>query len=144
MGLYDEYIDGGVYVQIKASNDDESMPTRKVGERVPLEDGIYIGYEGAVVIKNGVFVAAFDELNDKWGGVLVTEFDELLNLNNPIANALIASSCPNLPTSKDVIVFDGHTDKKGFLVLNGNWFNFGIGKERANQQVRVTIERVGK
>jgi hypothetical protein len=62
----------GTRVQVKIDrdrNDNPYEPTRMVwtnGE-VPFKDGVYIGLTGAVVIVEGNFVAALNNVYDKWG-----------------------------------------------------------------------------
>lgn len=80
MGMYD--ILGRRGVQLKVCNDGMSMPHYAVGDRVPLTDGIYVGYEGAVVIKNHIFIAEFGHLTDKWGGIMLCK--DVINRNNPL------------------------------------------------------------
>ena len=53
-----------------------------VGDKVPISDGIYIDYGGAVVIKDGVFVAEFEQLTDKYGDPI--DIEELANQRNPL------------------------------------------------------------
>ena len=65
MGVYDIF--GKLQIQLKVNNDGMSMPHYKVGDTVDWEDGIYIGYEGAIVIKDKKFVAEFPYVVDKWG-----------------------------------------------------------------------------
>jgi len=80
MGVYDEY-EG---IQIKAG--DCEMKSYKVGGETNLPDGVYIGYEGIVVIVDGVFVKSFLYLFDKWGGVI--EPDTVINPYNPITQVI--------------------------------------------------------
>jgi len=38
-----------------------------VGDTVDVPDGVYVGWEGVVVIVDGVFAAEFEHLVSKWG-----------------------------------------------------------------------------
>ena len=62
MGVYDTFGE----CQIKAGPC--MLKEYVVGERVPLPDGVYVSYDGVVVVVRGVFVAEFPTLTDKWGG----------------------------------------------------------------------------
>ena len=62
MGLYNTYGN----VQMKCG-DYRQFQTYKIGDKCDLEDGIYIGWEGAIVIKDGKFVAEFPTIHDKFG-----------------------------------------------------------------------------
>jgi hypothetical protein len=44
-----------------------------VGDRVEIPDGVYVGHEGVVVIKDSVMIATFPSLTDKWGGSIDPE-----------------------------------------------------------------------
>ncbi len=61
MGTYNTYGN----VQIKVGTLD--MKQYKIGDKVEIADGIYIGYCGAVVIKDSIFVMESRNLTDKWG-----------------------------------------------------------------------------
>ena len=78
MGCYDEL--GGV--QIKCGGCD--MVCFKIGDKVDVTDGIYVGYEGAAVVKDNVLVAVFPTLTDKWGGDI--DPSDVLEGRNPIMN----------------------------------------------------------
>lgn len=60
MGMFD-YYEG---VQIKRGP--RTLHSYKIGDEVPLEDGIYISYEGAIVILGKKLVASFDDICTKW------------------------------------------------------------------------------
>ncbi len=66
MGTYDTY-EG---VQMKAAEDKDGMDYYKVGDKVSIPDGVYVGHEGVVVIVGRIFAAKFDNINDKWGGTI--------------------------------------------------------------------------
>jgi len=84
MGVYDTYGKSGV--QIKAGNDGMSMNDFFVGDKVPLADGIYIGYEGTVVVKDEIFITEGLFLKDKWGAILNSR--SMIEDNNPISRYL--------------------------------------------------------
>ena len=84
MGVYDTYGKNGV--QIKAGNDGMSMNDFSVGDKVPLSDGIYVGYEGAVIVKDGIFIAEALFIKDKYGGIL--NFKNIIDENNPVSQAI--------------------------------------------------------
>ena len=64
MGVYDTY--GEVQLKVGPCILDEY----NVGDKVHIPDGIYVGHEGFVVIRSGVFVTEFDRLTTKWGDYL--------------------------------------------------------------------------
>lgn len=57
-----------------------------IGDKVPIEDGAYISYEGIVVILHGQFIAEFPDLRTKYGGRLQPL--EIVNRVNPIKKAI--------------------------------------------------------
>ena len=61
MGVYD------IYEGIQLKVGDVTMCTYRIGDKVNIEDGIYVGYEGMVVVKDGIFIAKYRYLTDKWG-----------------------------------------------------------------------------
>lgn len=64
MGVYDIY--GVLEVQLKVG--DVGLEHFKVGDKVYIPDGIYFGREeAAIVIKDGIFVAEFPRIMDKFG-----------------------------------------------------------------------------
>jgi len=70
MGVYETY----GKVQLKINDNWESY---KVGDKVTIPDGVYIGYEGIIVIIGRKFVGEFDYLMSKWGTVI--EPEEIIN-----------------------------------------------------------------
>ena len=66
MGVFDTF--GGYVTQIKIG--ECTFHHHKIGAEVKIPDGIYIGFEGIVVIKDGRFIADFysDKIFNKWGG----------------------------------------------------------------------------
>lgn len=59
----------------------------EVGDKVPISDGIYLCNEGAIVIKDGIFVAEFESLVSKWGHKI--EIDPIISELNPITQAIM-------------------------------------------------------
>lgn len=80
MGIYDTY--GSVQLKVG----DVDLSYYEIGAKVPLDDGIYIGHEGFIVIKNGTFVAEFDHAITKWGWEISPE--EVLNPHDPFLAAM--------------------------------------------------------
>jgi len=81
MGLYDTF----GRCQIKAGPC--AMGNYEVGEKhVPLADGVYVCYEGIVVIVGGEFVAEFKTLTDKWG--IPIDPEAALEARNPVGQML--------------------------------------------------------
>ena len=67
MGVYDEY--AGLQLKVGPRRLDQYI----VGDKVPIEDGVYVAWGGVVVVKGGMFIAAFEHLLTKWGGVIEPE-----------------------------------------------------------------------
>lgn len=82
MGVYDEY--AGLQLKVGPCN----LDYYDIGDKVPIEDGIYVAWCGVVVIKEGVFVATFEHLLSKWGGVIETK--DILMPHDPISAAISA------------------------------------------------------
>ena len=80
MGIYDIYGDA----QIKIG--DVRMNCYKIGDSVPLNDGIYIDHSVAIVIVGGVFVAQFHELYTKWGDQILPE--QILCLHDEVSQVV--------------------------------------------------------
>lgn len=77
MGVYNTYGN----VQLKVGADLECRDI-KIGEDAGISDGIYVGYEGFVIVLNGKFVAEFSHALDKWGGFITPK--EMMDSRNPI------------------------------------------------------------
>jgi len=60
--------------------------TYKVGDDVPIPDGVYLAYEGVVVVKDGIFFAQFDSLQHKWGEAI--DIKKVLDEYSPVVAAL--------------------------------------------------------
>ena len=61
MGVYDCY----GKVQIKMGN--RVLKQYNIGDTADIPDGVYVGWEGVVVVKDGIFIAEFSEITTKWG-----------------------------------------------------------------------------
>jgi hypothetical protein len=70
MGLYDTYGDDQE-IQLKVGNPD--MHHYKVGDIVEIPDGVYVGWEGVVIISGSKLVASSSKIFNKWGGELNKE-----------------------------------------------------------------------
>ncbi len=82
MGIFDSYGKQGVQLKIG----DPSLHMFNEGDEVNIADGVYIGYEGAVVILNGKLAKVFNHLRDKWGGTVSVQ--SVLDPINPIIEAI--------------------------------------------------------
>ena len=51
-------------------------------ETVRIDDGVHIGYGGVVIVKDGIFIAEFEHIIDKYGGII--DVTEIINVRNPI------------------------------------------------------------
>ena len=80
MGIYNIY--NGIQLKIGIVE----MKDYNIGDRVSIPDGIYVGYEGAIVIKDGILLETYDRLIDKWGNEI--KCDEIIKINNPIGKYL--------------------------------------------------------
>lgn len=83
MGLYNTY---GSSCQLKVGNDLQCKHFN-VGDEVDIPDGVYIAFEGAVVILNGKLAAVFSSITDKWGSKL--DCRDIIDDRNPIKQALL-------------------------------------------------------
>ena len=82
MGVYDIFGDEGA--QIKAGPCE--MRHYAVGDPcAEYRDGVYLSYEGAVIIVGGVFQGVLP-LMDKWGGELHAA--SIIRMGNPVARAI--------------------------------------------------------
>jgi len=97
MGLFNSY--GELEIQLKIDKDSLTLKHYSIGEKVSLDDGIYIGFEGAIVIKDGVFIAEFDSLTDKWGNSLSCQ--EIIGPESPLLKALDALGVPKQKKKKN-------------------------------------------
>lgn len=77
MGMFDtvRHTDkNGQEIEIQFKSGDCTLAKYKVGDAVPIQDGIHFGYkdeeDGCFVVFNGIIVAVFHHKNslfDKWG-----------------------------------------------------------------------------
>lgn len=82
MGVYDEYGSG----QLKVGH--LSMRHFQVGDKVDIADGVYVTYANVVVVVDGIFIAEFEMLTDKWG--MSIEPQTVLQLHNPLGEIVRA------------------------------------------------------
>lgn len=80
MGVFDE-VEG---IQIKLL--DCSMNEYKVGDKIDLDDGCYIGYEGAFIVKEKTIMGVAYALYTKWGDKVKAE--DILDSKSPIVRYL--------------------------------------------------------
>lgn len=80
MGIYDTYGQS----QLKVG--DVCCHSFKIGDKVRIPDGAYIGYESVVIILRGIFVAEFNNLITKWGDRIDPE--EILSGKSEIEKVL--------------------------------------------------------
>ena len=73
MGVYNTYGENGLQLKVG----DLCLKHFNIGDKVDINDGVYLEYGGVIVIKDGVFMAEYENLIDKWGGI--HETDEFLN-----------------------------------------------------------------
>lgn len=69
MGAYDTYGEQGIQIKIGECDGRHY----RVGESVLIPDGIYLGYEGVVVIQDGRLAMTVDSITTKWGDILRPE-----------------------------------------------------------------------
>jgi hypothetical protein len=62
------------------------MVDHDIGDRVPLEDGVYLSDNGAIVIIDNTYVGYFPHVIDKWGGLLDT--GAIIWKENPVVKIL--------------------------------------------------------
>jgi hypothetical protein len=62
MGVYDNYAG----CQMKVGN--PCCKDFKIGDNVKIPNGVYIAYEGLVIIKDGKLDSVLEFMYDKWGG----------------------------------------------------------------------------
>lgn len=86
MGVYNTFGERSIQLKVE-SYEDLQCKHYRVGDEVKLGDGIYVGYEGVVVILDGIFVAEFDGIWDKWGG-FDSCLDDVLEERNPVNKAM--------------------------------------------------------
>lgn len=82
MGIYDTYGKRGVQLKLG----DPCLNHFKEGDEVNIADGVYLGYEGAVVIIDGKLAKVFSYVKDKWGGKIKVK--DIIDPINPITQAV--------------------------------------------------------
>lgn len=77
MGVFNSYSNKKISVQLKIGiNKNRSnlcLKNFKIGEKVDIKDGIYVGHEGFVCIKNGILVAVERYITSKWGHKILSK-----------------------------------------------------------------------
>ncbi len=101
MGTYDIFCSSDCTVQLKVGKN--NMSCYRVGDSVPISDGVYIGYDGVVVIKDGKLMMVEPVVRSSWGHELSPT--DLINSYNPASSAVKSVSdehskkcknhCPN-------------------------------------------------
>ncbi len=86
MGIYNTYGENGLQLKVGEC----CLMHFKLGSKVDIPDGVYIEYGGVVVIKDGIFIAEYKTLTDKWGGLIT--IDEILDERNPIRKIMKANT----------------------------------------------------
>ena len=81
MGVYNIFGENNIQLKVE-SYEKLQLKHYKIGDEVELGDGIYVGYEGIVVIVDGIFIAEFLGIFDKWGGFAGS--GTLINNKNPV------------------------------------------------------------
>ena len=85
MGVYTIVVSDGLSVQLKVGPCD--LEAYCLGEEIPgIDDGVYVAYEGVVVISDGKVASVQPVLIDKWGGVIHPR--DVLEGRNPVAEEL--------------------------------------------------------
>jgi hypothetical protein len=86
MGMYDTVIVKnlkGEDLEIQFKHGEQALINYKIGDYIPVSDGLHFAPEGCFVVYQGYLVAAFDSadqiLYEKWGGLL-----DYPNLTSPI------------------------------------------------------------
>ena len=65
MGIYNTYGKNGLQLKVG----DLCLKHFNIGDKVDINDGVYLEYDGVIVIKDGIFIAEYKNLFDKWGGI---------------------------------------------------------------------------
>lgn len=80
MGKFDIYSG----IQLKVGDCDSR--TFNIGDEVPIDDGVYLEYSGAVVVQEGKLKYFIEDVYDKWGNLI--NIKEAIEARNPIEKAL--------------------------------------------------------
>lgn len=94
MGMFDTY--GNVQLKV---GDELYCQDFTIGDSVNIPDGVYLGYEGAVVIVGGVFVAEFGNLVTKWGSRV--DIKPLVDPHSPVVKAIAEMGLKPTPEARD-------------------------------------------
>lgn len=99
MGLYNTYWDGQLGVQLKVAEELQCL-NFNVGDEADIPDGVYCGYDGVVVVKNGILVGCFDKLTTTWGDELNPT--KIVDPLNPMYDIIevFKKSIPHPPETK--------------------------------------------
>ena len=79
MGFYDMV--GNQNIQVKCTRN-PSMNHYNAGDEIELSDGLFIGYEGWFIVKDGKVLAEGRDIFDKWG--IGISLKEILRNRNPL------------------------------------------------------------
>jgi len=82
MGCFDTV--GKEYIQLKCT--ECIMAHYEIGDKIPLSEGLYISYEGWLVVKNDKVLMTGTHIYDKWGNVL--EPSKIMDINTPVARTI--------------------------------------------------------
>lgn len=80
MGVYD--IIGENQIQIKATQNPH-MKVYQVGDKIKIDNGLYLCTEGWFVVDRGIVIAEGKEIFDKFGNDIVEETVDFIKLMNP-------------------------------------------------------------
>lgn len=80
MGMYDTF--NGIQLKVG----DCVLDNFKIGDKVPIPDGVYLAPDGVVVVVGGKLAYTSDHVFSKWGRALDTY--KLLEPVNPFAQAM--------------------------------------------------------
>jgi hypothetical protein len=86
MGLYDEVICRNEFTRIQIKSTARQMNVYRIGDEISLPDGVHIGFEGVFVVADSKVFAVYDQLHDKWGGIIWPR--EVVELRNPVKQAI--------------------------------------------------------
>lgn len=101
-----------IYGDVQLKNAEElTLKEYKVGDKVDLPDGIYVGFEGIVVVVKGIFVEQFAFLIDKWG----TEFNtyDLVESHHPLLKVIekAEEEIDGRKVAGDIVLFESNVYK---------------------------------
>lgn len=73
------------HLQVKCTSN-PSLKNYKIGDEIPLSDGLYLCSEGWFVVLHGIVLEASSIIFDKWGNPLAP--GEIIKNNNPILQVI--------------------------------------------------------